>query len=51
MSITVPIKSIDLRQGSAIAIHAMTWLDRVITDELFADLSVTSEQFFVKAGI
>ena len=25
--------------------------DRVITDELFADLSVTSEQFFVKAGI
>ena len=25
--------------------------DRLITDELFPDLSVTSEQFFVKAGI
>jgi Putative restriction endonuclease len=25
--------------------------DRMITDELFPDLSVTSEQFFVKAGI
>jgi len=26
-------------------------VDRLITDELFPDLSVTSEQFFVKAGI
>jgi Uma2 family endonuclease len=25
--------------------------DRLITDELFPDLSVSSEQFFVKAGI
>lgn len=25
--------------------------DRLLTDELFADLAVTSEQFFVKAGI
>ena len=27
MSVTVPIKSIDLRHGSAIAIHALSWHD------------------------
>ena len=27
MSVTVPIKSIDLRYGSAIAIHALSWHD------------------------
>jgi Uma2 family endonuclease len=27
MSITIPIKSIDLRQGSAIAIHSLSWHD------------------------
>ena len=27
MSVTVPIKSIDLRQGSAIALHSLTWQD------------------------
>ena len=26
-------------------------VDRLITDELFPDLAVTVEQFFVKAGI
>ncbi|MCA6596637.1 MAG: Uma2 family endonuclease [Pseudanabaena sp. M046S1SP1A06QC] len=27
MSVTVPIKSIDLRQGSAITLHSLTWQD------------------------
>jgi hypothetical protein len=35
-----------------IARHALVLHgDRILTDELFPDLSVTAEQFFVKAGI
>jgi len=38
MSITVPIKSIDLRQGSTIAIHSLSWGDcENILDELGED--------------
>jgi Uma2 family endonuclease len=38
MSVTVPIKSIDLRHGSAIAIHALSWHDcEDILDELGED--------------
>ena len=27
MTVTIPIKSIDLRHGSAIAIHSLSWRD------------------------
>lgn len=38
MSITIPIKSIDLRQGSAIAIHSLSWQDcESILNELGED--------------
>ncbi len=38
MSITIPIKSIDLRQGSAIALNHLTWQDcENILDELGED--------------
>jgi Uma2 family endonuclease len=38
MTVSVPIKSIDLRQGSAIALHSLTWQDcENILDELGDD--------------
>jgi len=38
MSVTVPIQSIDLREGSTIALHALSWQDlETILDELGED--------------
>ncbi|CAN1210461.1 Putative restriction endonuclease domain-containing protein [Tumidithrix helvetica PCC 7403] len=40
MSVTIPIRSIDLRQGSAIAIHSLSWNDcEDILNELGEDRS------------
>jgi Uma2 family endonuclease len=38
MSVTIPIKSIELREGSAIALHSLTWQDwENILEELGED--------------
>ncbi|PLS67477.1 MAG: hypothetical protein CV045_13395, partial [Cyanobacteria bacterium M5B4] len=38
MAVSVPIKSIDLRQGSAIALHSLSWRDwENILDDLGED--------------